>query len=230
MKKLLNRKISDDVLNHVLSKLKWVEGSKIYTSDANKITGCTVPVILKAFEELGKPVEIKKMVKNGECYRAFLNVEPIEAQDRVVKIKKDPNWKPAIENEYYDLPVTDFVYSDYGDMELMIFRIISRGRWNNKDGERYEDGRLVGGWWYALEDIWGRRYINVMKDIMRPKKVHILYDVDGPYYGRVKISDNKTKYEENLRYLNMYEVELIGTKDAKEIANNWSSELHGIHV
>jgi hypothetical protein len=224
------REINDETLNRVLSKLKWVEGSKIYSSDANLITGCTVPVILKAFEELGKPVELKKMIKNGECYRAILNVEPIEAQDRSVKIKKDPAWKPPAETSTVELPVTEFTWSEFGEMELMIFRIVSKGKWTNINNERYQDGRLVGGWWYAIEDIWGRQFVNVTKDTMRPKKVHIDPSSDGPYYGRVKISDNKTKYEQNLRYLNFYEVEKCDSKDAIRIANDWSSDLHGVRV
>lgn len=227
----LIREPTDEALNKVLTLLKWVEGSKIYSSDANKITGCTVPVIVKAFEDLGKPVKLKKMIKNGECYRAILNVEPINAQDRNVVIRKDPKWRPMVNTLKDPLPITDPILSDYGDDELMIFKIISSCRWTNNKNEKYDDGRLVGGWWYVIEDIWGRRFVNVHKDLWKPAKVNISNPkVNDMYYGRVRISDNKTKYEPDSRYINFYEIEEYDSDAASDIANAWSSELHGIHI
>lgn len=228
----LKNKPTEENLNHVLTKLKFVEGRKIYLTDANRITGCTLPVIMKAFEELGKPVLKKKMNKNGESYCAILNVEPILAEDRTCVIKTDPKWiPPTIDKKIKELPVTPLINSDFGKHELSIFWIFHRGQAFTAVYKKDDNGDrvkvLIRVDWYSICDNFGRQFVCVLRKDWDHKHVNIDKNFEGPYYGRIKISDNKTKYERGQKYCNLYEVERYGTKDAQQIYLNNKELISG---
>jgi hypothetical protein len=214
----LTKQINDDTMNHVLTKLKYVEGSKIYIGDANAITGSSARVIIEAFSELGKEVKRCKMVKNGQCYGALLNVEPIVAEDRNCTIRKDPKWTPPIPSVVREHAVTPLAYSEFGKMEIMTFWVVANGSYI-KDPKRDKD-RGYRGVWMVIEDTFGRRFVTVRPEHWDNGKVNVDPSNEGPYYGRVKISDNTTRIEPGLKYINLYEVELYDSAEASQLADS----------
>lgn len=231
----VTRTINDETMNKVLQKVKYVPGSKMFVGDINKITGCSSKVVISAFNEVGKTVNMCKMVKNGECYGALMNLEPIEADDYQYTVKPDPKKKrnPKDVEKESELYITPLHESECGEMELMAFKIVAHGYYvkdvREPEEKQYdEDGNEIlsrkhrgsRGSWFTVQDLFSRRFVTVMPQIWNNKGNKVQFDISCPdtvYYGRVKVSQNKTRIDPGLLYLNVYEAGPYHSHYAEEI-------------
>lgn len=226
-------KSSEEAFNVVLSKLKYSPGAKMLIGDANKITGCSSQVIEDAFKLLSEEtgvnmaIERRKMVFNKCNYHALYNIEPINPSD-AKKIKYDPTVNLAPANTW-NYGITGLKHSYDGLNELTLFTVVYKNRFfYTKNNKIKGESTTKTGDWMCIEDYYGRRFITVRPDLWHKDSKRCVFNANPEvwHYGRIKISENTTKYEPDLLYVNIYDCAPIETALSREIQEKYRDLVH----